>query len=72
MYVPIVNHVKNNIQCGLPISDNTEEDVSIDTILFIYAETFRKYRSLQRSMAQSSSDFFLFPEDWGSNSGQPT
>jgi hypothetical protein len=48
--------VKNNIQCGLPISDNTEVDVSIDTILFIYAETFKKCRSLQRSTAQSSSD----------------
>jgi hypothetical protein len=64
--------VKNNIQYNLPISANTDEDSKIHTVAFIYAETFRKYRSLQRSMAQSSSDFFLFPEDWGLNSGQPT
>jgi hypothetical protein len=53
---PTVNHVQNNIHRGLPISDNTEENVSTDTTPFIYAETFRKYRSLHWSMAQSSSD----------------
>jgi hypothetical protein len=56
---PIVNHVKNNIKCVLTISDNTHEDLSIGTEAFVCTETFQKDRSLQRCMAQFSSDYFL-------------
>jgi hypothetical protein len=65
---PIFNHVKNNNQFVLAITDNTQ-DLNIARAEFMCMETFRNNRSLKRFMALSSSNYFfpystgLWPQD---------